>query len=141
MTEKICPHCRHDNPLENDFCGRCGAPLETALVPRPHSPLVIGKSTRLPAPLVKQVARAAAASLLALAAEAGIAWLRRRAEPATTPTVLRPSPIQKKEQERLPEPRGWGTTIFSRRVIQVWERGRLRGQGVEESVWQWQDEI
>jgi hypothetical protein len=95
----------------------------------------------LPAPLVRQVARAAAASLLALVAEAGLAWLRRRTSRENTPTVIRPAPLQQKETEQTPAPSRDGLTIFSRRVVQVWERGRLRGEGVEESVWRWHDEI
>lgn len=141
MTQKICPRCQYDNALENDFCGRCGARLETALTHRRESPLSIGQSSRLPAPLVRQVVRAATASLLAIAADAGLAWLRRRSEPETSPTVLRPTPIERKEKQRLPAPTHRGVTIFSRRIIQVWERGRLRGEGVEESVWRWHDEI
>ena len=140
MTQKICPHCQHGNALDNDFCGRCGTRLESALVTRPDSPLV-GNRSRLPAPLVKQVVRAAAASLLAVVAEAGLAWLRRRSEPQSTPTDMRPTPIRRTEQTAPLAPKHEGMTIFSRRVVRVWERGRLRGQGIEESVWQWHEEI
>lgn len=139
MTQKICPRCQHDNALDNDFCGRCGARLDTALSHRPQSELTIGASSRLPVPVVKQAVRAAAVSLLALAAEASLAWLRRRSEPQATPAVLRPAPLRK-EEKQPPAPSG-GVTIFSRRVVQVWKRGKLRGQGVEESVWRWHEEI
>jgi hypothetical protein len=138
MTQKICPHCHCDNDLDNDYCGRCGTRLDTPLVRHAESPLVIGDQARLPAPLVRQAVRAAAVSLLALAAEAGLTWLRRRAESAGPPAVLRPRPVQK-EQNQPPAPSG--TTIFSRRVVQIWEQGRLRGQGVEETVWRWNDEV
>ena len=139
MTQKICPRCQQENALDNDFCGRCGARLDTALAPRPQSQLTIGAGSRLPMPVVKQAVRAAAVSLLALAADAGLAWLRRRGEPQPTPTVIRPAPLQKEEKQLPASSRG--VTIFSRRVVQVWERGRLRGEGVEESVWRWHEEI
>ena len=143
MTTKICPGCRQDNALENDFCGGCGVRLETALAARPDSPLVIGKSSRLPAPIVRQALGAAAAGLLTLAANVGLAWLRRRAGAESAPTVIRPAPLRS-QKPHSPSPAGEeraALTIFSRRVVQVWENGRLRGRGVDESVWQWHEEI
>lgn len=74
-----CPRCRHDNPLANHFCGACGAFLAVGeqLARRPvDSP---ASRALLPADL-KPVGRALAVGLATLAAQAGLAWLRRRAE-------------------------------------------------------------
>jgi hypothetical protein len=76
-----CPQCRHGNPLENRFCGACGTPLTSSgqLARRPEDgPPTAGRAL-LPAEL-KPVGRALEVGLATLAARAGLAWLRRRAE-------------------------------------------------------------
>ena len=75
-----CPLCRHDNPAEKRFCGRCGASLTSGkqLVPRREGALIAASRT-LPAKF-KPVGKALAVTLAALAAEAGLAWLGRRVE-------------------------------------------------------------
>lgn len=76
-----CPQCRHGNPPENHFCGACGVALESIgqLVRRPENSPTMARRSLLPAEL-KPVGRALAVGLATLAAEAGLAWLRRRAE-------------------------------------------------------------
>ena len=76
-----CPQCRHGNPPENRFCGACGAALESGgqLVRRTESRPITARRALLPAEL-KPIGRALAIGLVTLAAEAGLAWLRRRAE-------------------------------------------------------------
>jgi hypothetical protein len=77
-----CPRCRHDNPLENRFCGSCGASLMTSeqLVPRPEgSPAAAVHA--LPE-MLGPTGRALAVGLAALALEAGLLWLHRRVERA-----------------------------------------------------------
>src|SRR5919202_6463203 len=75
-----CPLCRHDNPAENRFCGRCGVSLTSGkqLVPRREGALTTASRT-LPAKF-KPVGKALVVTLTALAAEAGLAWLGRRVE-------------------------------------------------------------
>ena len=80
-----CPLCRHDNPPENRFCGRCGASLissEQLPVPRREGRLTAA-GRALPARL-KPVGKALAVTLAALAAETSLAWLSRRAERTTS---------------------------------------------------------
>jgi hypothetical protein len=83
MDERIsCPACRHENPPENRYCGSCGTALADSgqLVPRrQHSPAETVRS--LPAKLGPS-GKALALGLAALAAEAGLLWLRRRVERA-----------------------------------------------------------
>jgi len=91
-----CPLCRHDNPPENRFCGRCGASLVRSeqLVPRrENSPDTVARA--LPAKL-EPAGKALVMSLAALAAEAGLLWLRRRAGRGDRPppfTVRSPEPV------------------------------------------------
>lgn len=84
MDERTsCPMCRHDNPPENRFCGLCGTALldSKQLAPRQeeHSPATVVRA--LPAKL-GPTGKALAVGLAALAAEAGLLWLRRRVEHA-----------------------------------------------------------
>ncbi len=84
-----CPQCRYGNPLENRFCGACGAPLTGSwqLARRPEGfPPAAGRAL-LPAEL-KPVGRALAVGLATLAARAGIAWLRRRSEGPARPPLI-----------------------------------------------------
>ena len=83
-----CPRCQHGNPPENRFCGACGSPLTSGeqLARRPENvPTTAGRAL-LPAEL-KPVGRALAVGLAALAAEAGLAWLRRRAQGPGRPSL------------------------------------------------------
>ena len=81
MDERIpCPLCWHGNLPENRFCGHCGALLTSGqqLTPRPEAnPTVANRS--LPTKL-GPAGKALAVGLAILAAEAGLAWLRRRVE-------------------------------------------------------------
>ncbi len=89
-----CPRCRHENPTENRFCGRCGASLGggSELVPRRRGSGLTAAGRALPAKL-GPVGEALAVGAAALAAEAVLARLGRRADafgPAI-PTAARES--------------------------------------------------
>ncbi len=80
MTEQQvpCPRCRQENPPSNRFCGSCGVPLtsgEQLATRQEHRSLLAGRawSTKL-GPAGKTLA----VGVAALAAEAGLSWLRRR---------------------------------------------------------------
>ena len=136
MVQQLCPNCRADNSLENDYCGHCGSPLQSPLAYRnENSPSL---SNRFLAPSLREVGGPVAVSLVALAAEAGLSWLRRRlvqvdksrsSPPQTTAIIPRESPLRKRSSR----------TILSQRVVQIWENGQLKGQGVEQSVWQFEE--
>jgi hypothetical protein len=83
-----CPQCRHGNPLENSFCGACGAPLASGgqLARRPEGDPPAASRALLPAEF-NPVGRALAVGLATLAAQAGLAWLRRRAGGSDRPTL------------------------------------------------------
>jgi len=82
-----CPRCEYENPLENRFCGRCGVSLTAGgqLAPREENTLAPARSA-LPARL-GPVGKALAVGLTALAAEAGLAWLRRQVERPDRPAL------------------------------------------------------
>jgi hypothetical protein len=87
---------------------------------------------------VRQIAGAAAASLLALAAEAGLRWLRRRLdEPIRFSSRSRSGEETPVVRLGKSEAAGRGTTtLISRRVVRIWRQGRLAGEGVEQAWWQ-----
>lgn len=136
MVERICPACQHGNPMENRYCGACGASLEhNALARRPTDAITIAGQT-IPLARVRQVGKAVAVGLAAVAAEAGVAWLKRRAEGAGLPTAAL-SAAQRAPQAVAPaaDPVAQAVTIVSQRVVEIWDNGSLTRQIVEKHVW------
>jgi hypothetical protein len=117
MDEHIpCPQCEHESPPGNRFCGRCGASLTSAnqLVPRrENTPATVVRA--LPSKL-GPTGKTLAVGLVALAAELGVLWLRRRAERAGR----LPLPTDQDTEPALPE--------------------YLVGQSLEEVVYVWLQE-
>ena len=79
-----CPRCRHENPAENRFCGRCGASLTGGsepgeLVPRRRGGSVTTAAGRALSANLGPVGRALAVGAAAVVAEACLSWLGRRA--------------------------------------------------------------
>jgi hypothetical protein len=96
-----CPQCRRGNPPEDRFCGACGASLIVGgqIARRPdNSPTTAGRA--LPPAELKPVGKALAVALAALAARAGLMWLRRRAEGSGGPSL----PAAKGTETAIPEP-------------------------------------
>lgn len=132
MTQQICPQCRQANKLGDQFCSRCGRPLALVYTPeRSRSAMTVGNGNMLPALSLRQVGGAVAVSLVALAAEVGLIWLRRRVR-RLEQQVEKPLAIVPKAKAPAPQ----NTTIISRRVTQLWRRGRLSGQVVEHTVYE-----
>ncbi|NJP06666.1 MAG: zinc ribbon domain-containing protein [Chloroflexaceae bacterium] len=140
MVERICRQCHYGNPLEHRFCGRCGASLDRHQLTSEETSLVPSGSA-FPIPL-RRVGRTIMVSLLTLAAEAGMVWLRRKIDhmrvapanprhhgqhittmPATAPTVL------------LGPSESADVTITKHRVIQVWDHGQLTRELIEQTTW------
>lgn len=140
MVERICPACQHANPIENRFCGACGASLERHELARRDDATIVIAGQRIPLAQVRQVSKAVAVGLAAVAAEAGIAWLKRRAEQgglaAAASTALAAS--QQPARQLIPiDDRSAANvvTIVSQRVVEVWEHGSLARQIIEKHVW------
>ncbi len=139
MVERICPTCQHGNPLDDRFCGKCGAPLERQLpARRPDSHLTIA-GRDLPVTW-KQFSRTVALSVAALAAEAGLAWLRRRIASSSAPVPSasiraagsQPTPA---ETTALAGPAGSVVTIVSQRIVEIWDAGDGARRVVERTFW------
>lgn len=139
MVERVCPDCQHGNPLDNRFCGRCGAQLERQLplgAPQQtaaQSNAITVAGYQLPVTW-KRVGQTVALSLTALAAEAGMSWLRRKIEHVTLPqnTAAQSHDIfpQSKQQSSQNT-----VTISSQRVVEFWEQGKLKQQIVDKHLW------
>ena len=128
MVERICPACQHGNPLENRFCGNCGHGLEQQL-PAVRQPSAIALAgAALPVPW-KQVSKTVAIGIATLAAEAGLAWLKRKVEGGNAPATTALVPT------RPAQPASDVVTIVSQRVLEVWEGGDLTRRVVERNFW------
>ena len=128
MSErKPCPLCSHYNPLENRFCGSCGASLTSSgqLVPRREgSPTATARA--LPAKL-GPTGKALAVGLATLAAEAGLLWLRRRAESTSRLSLPAARDAKPAASERL--------TGQSLEEVFVWlQEGDFQGRGFARRV-------
>ena len=134
MVERICPACQHGNPLNDHYCGKCGVPLERQLLARRDAAPMVVAGRQLPVTW-QQFGKTMALSVAALAAEAGLAWLRRRIEsgPASASTALaRPSA---RPAEVAKSPVSSVVTIVSQRVIEVWESADGKKQISERHFW------
>lgn len=137
MVERICPACQHGNPMENRFCGACGASLDHNALAKRESAAIVIAGQEIPVAQIRQVTKAVAVGLAALAAEAGIAYLRRRATGASVPTTslaVRPTSVTTAAPQAA-ETAANVVTIVSQRVVEVWEQGSLARQIVEKHVW------
>lgn len=146
MVERICPVCQHGNPLDDRFCGKCGAALERQLPVRRGDARLAVMGRDLPVTW-RQFGRTVALSAAALAAEAGLAWLRRRIEAGPTApaalakpapsvlTELAPQAQAAPETTALARPIGSVVTIVSQRVVEIWEGGQATRRVVERSFW------
>lgn len=150
MVERICSQCQHGNPIENRFCGRCGHTLDTPRLPDASSSMgstaLMSPSADLPAE-IRQIGTGLAIGLAALAAEAGMAWLRRRVErigtapaaPATQALLRAPRTVASASTPNAvaaPALPTGSETVMRQQVIEIWEEGSLKRQIVERAIWQ-----
>jgi hypothetical protein len=132
MVERICPACQHGNPVSDQYCGKCGAQLERLLpARRVNQPLTLA-GRDLPVTW-RQVGRTVAIGVAALAAEAGIAMLRRYVEGGQNPSgsALVRRPALAPETNRTA---GSVVTIISQRVVEIIDTAEGRRIS-EKSFW------
>ena len=124
MIERICPQCKAGNSMAAQQCGACGADLEEP-VNRPARLL-----RRLPAVPVRlqHAGMAAALGAVALAVEAGAAWLKQR---GMIQAELRA------EGKRPTRPSGF---VAQQRIWETYEEGTLRQRVVEQTIWRLDDQ-
>jgi hypothetical protein len=140
MIERICPACQHGNPLDDRFCGACGAALERQLpMRRPESRLAVA-GRNLPVTW-QQLGKTVALSAAALAAEVGLAWLRRRIEVGPASVAAEITPATSRARAAAPETTalarvgGQIVTVVSQRVVEVWDGGEKTRHVVERTFW------
>lgn len=144
MAGSICSNCNSENPPGYTLCTRCGADLQRPpIIIQEPSSLTIG-SPRLPSRELKAIGVSVAVSVLALLAEAGVIWLRRRVR------HMEMQPYQKDRKTRLPAvmeeqaapPRKNKrvTTVLSERVIEEKRWGRAPRRIIERFAWRHEEE-
>jgi hypothetical protein len=118
MVERICQACRYGNALEAHYCTKCGAPLERQLPVRANqAPLTIAGHT-LPVTW-RQVGKTVALSAAAVAAEVGLAWLRRRIDAPGAAAPLARAENSSTAQNTAPP----SITIISQRIVEILDQG------------------
>ena len=80
MVERICPACRIGNAVDSRYCNKCGAPLEWLVREQPEPSTALTVAGRALPVQWKQIGTTVAIGAVAVAAERGFAWLRRRIE-------------------------------------------------------------
>ncbi|MCS6840918.1 MAG: zinc ribbon domain-containing protein [Roseiflexus sp.] len=137
MVERICLQCGHGNPLDHHFCGKCGSALER-LLPAPLSQQPLARlGASIPARW-RDIGRAVAISAVALAAEAGIAWLARRIEQRNLPVTPLSAPMRTVKPAAQPLATRTATnvvTIISERVIEFIDEGNGMRRMSERAFW------
>ncbi len=124
VIERICPRCQTANPELQRFCGNCGAPFEQPLRPWTGSRLAL-RPIKIPARW-RQTGRVMALGVMTLAAEVGIAWLRRHQSGHV------PASISSSNSAPTSSSEVYG---LQQRVIERWVKGQLQERTVEQTVW------
>ena len=123
MVERICPECRAGNELDAHNCASCGATLVEALARRPGG-ILQRNAGALPARW-QQAGKAVALGAVALAVEAGAAWLQHRA-------AQKPAPLAQRPSSPTTHRRGY---VARQRVWETYENGSLSRRVVEQTLW------
>ncbi len=126
MIERICPHCDAGNPSDQAYCGHCGTSLTQPLARRPAAALAqrpITIPTRW-----KETGKVVALGVATLAAEAGLAWLQRRQQPAARSPA--PAPLARTQVQQAAR-----VIAVGRRVTEIWSGGQLQQRTEEQVIW------
>jgi hypothetical protein len=141
MVERICPACQQANPIDDRFCGKCGGPLERQLPVRIADTRLTIAGRNLPITW-QQLGKTVALSAAALAADVGLAWLRRRIEagPSAGSTALARSIPATPATAAPGQTAGSIVTIISQRVIEIMDSGDGKRQISERHFWRRMEE-
>ncbi len=126
MIERVCPGCGTGNPVEAEQCTECWAPFDQPLVYQSQRPL----ARRVPALPARwqRAGKAVALGAVALAVEAGAAWLQQRNNAKPAPLARSPGAVEPSQPRTfMARQRIWETYEpdgrVSRRVVeQIWWR-------------------
>jgi hypothetical protein len=141
MVERICPACQQANPIDDRFCGKCGGPLERQLPIRLTDTRLTIAGRNLPITW-QQLGKTVALSAAALAADVGLAWLRRRIEagPSAGSTALARRIPATPATAAPRQTAGSIVTIVSQRVIEILDSGDGKRQISERHFWRRMEE-
>lgn len=135
MVERICPDCQHANPLHDRYCGKCGTALERQILARRAETNLTIAGHQLPVTW-RQLGKTVALGVAAVAAEAGLAYLRRRIETVAPLPAPLARPTQTSTQTTaLTRTGGTIVTIISQRVVEILDSGDGRWQVSERNFW------
>ena len=138
MVERICPTCHQGNTLESRFCSKCGAALEWQVPARQGETSLTIAGRKIPVTW-QQLGKTVAISAAALAAEVGLAWLRRRIDQGPRSNETASTDLAK--SRTLPttslasKPQS-NVTIMSQRVVDIFDNGAGERRIVERTLWQ-----
>jgi hypothetical protein len=131
MVERICRGCNYGNSVDSQYCNKCGAALERIVrVPAEPSTALAKRGAALPVRW-QQIGKTVAIGAFALAAEAGLTWLKKRIEtPPEAPLARKEpqSPIQKQSHQHT-------TTVISHRVVEITQEGDGSRRVEDRHVW------
>jgi len=134
MVERICPACRFGNMIESHYCSKCGTSLERLVLAKPEATTALTLARRNLPISWKQLGTTVAIGAAAMAAEAGLAWLRRRTEGASTAPLAKPHTILPQRNTHVI------TTIISQRVIEILDHGNGKRTITDNHTWRKIDE-
>ncbi len=128
MIERVCRQCQAGNPVDSLRCAMCGAVLEQPLARRPVTALA-RQAAKLPERW-QRGGKAIALGAIAIAVEAGAAWLKQRAERPSTEVAPESAPRIRTEPRTL---------VARQRVWETYDQGQLTQRVVEQTVWRFPD--
>lgn len=140
MAGQRCPNCQQNNPAQNDYCQRCGVEISSrAIVISQDRSLLLSKP-QLPARQLKRLGASVAVGAVALIAEVGILYLRRRVQQVEGPLLplRRKRTLPAKTEVHIEEKKVSGhrvVTIFSERVVEERRWGRPVRRIVDRLAW------
>ena len=133
MVERICSTCGAGVALDADVCEVCAMALHQPLAAQPRAALA-RRGTTLPVRW-QRAGKAVALGAVALAVEAGAAWLKQREQRGTTG----PAPLARRTSSG-PLPPVRGGFVARQRVWETYDGERLSRRVVEQTIWHLPDE-
>ncbi len=140
MVGQRCASCQHDNPPGNSNCQRCGATLSShAVVVSQDRPVILSKP-QLPVRQLKRLGASVAVGAVALLAEVGFIYLRRRVQGLQGPLLRTrgrrqlPSAVEMRVEKKKPSGHRV-VTVFSERIVEERRWGRPVRRIVDRLAW------
>jgi len=140
MVGQRCESCRQENPPGNSFCQTCGAPLNSrSVIVSPDKSVNVSKP-QLPARQLKRLGASVVIGAVALLAEVGVVYMRRRVQRGEGPRLLtrRKRPLPAQTETRIEEKKTSGKrviTVFSERIVEERRWGRPVRRIVDRLAW------